>query len=79
MILNGFGAVVNALGLRAKPYFAQIVGTINWRLNNKYTNIRLQAADLVTKIAHCMKICGDEGRLGRLGLTLNENLREEYP
>lgn len=59
MILNGFGAIVNSLGLRAKPYFVQIVGTINWRLNNKSIRIRQQAADLVSKIAHCMKICGE--------------------
>jgi splicing factor 3B subunit 1 len=56
--LNGFGAVVNAMGLRAKPFFVQIVGTIHWRLNNKSIRIRQQAADLVAKIAHCMKSCG---------------------
>ena len=54
VILNGFGAIVNALGLRAKPYFVQIVGTINWRLNHKSIRIRQQAADLVSKISHCM-------------------------
>ena len=79
VILDGFGAVVNALGLRAKPYFVQIVGTIHWRLNHKNIRIRQQAADLVSKIAKSMRICGEEGRLGRLGLNLNECLREEYP
>lgn len=79
VILNGFGAIINALGIRAKPYFVQIVGTINWRLNNKSIRIRQQAADLVSKIARCMKLCGEETRLGRLGLNLNECLREEYP
>lgn len=78
-ILEGFGAVVNALGLRAKPYFVQIVGTIHWRLNHKNIRIRQQAADLVSKIAKSMRICGEEGRLGRLGLNLNECLREQYP
>ena len=57
IILNGFGAIVNALGLRAKPYFVQIVGTIHWRLNHKSIRIRQQAADLVVKIANCMKVC----------------------
>jgi splicing factor 3B subunit 1 len=57
-ILDGFGAVVNALGLRAKPYFVQIVGTIHWRLNHKNIRIRQQAADLVSKIAKSMRICG---------------------
>lgn len=67
------------MGLRAKPYFVQIVGTIHWRLNNKSIRIRQQAADLIAKIANCMKSCGEEVRLGRLGLNLNECLREEYP
>ena len=58
IILNGFGAIVNAMGLRAKPYFVQIVGTIHWRLNHKAIRIRQQAADLVGKIANCMKVCG---------------------
>ena len=59
IILNGFGAIVNAMGMRAKPYFVQIVGTIHWRLNHKSIRIRQQAADLVVKIAHSMKICGE--------------------
>ncbi len=79
IILNGFGAIVNAMGLRAKTYFVQIVGTIHWRLNHKSIRIRQQAADLITKIAHSMRLCGEEARLGRLGLNLNECLREEYP
>lgn len=79
IIINGFGAVINSLGLRAKPYFVQIIGTIQWILNNKSTRVRMQAADLISKIAHCMKICGEENRLGRLGLNLNEGLREEFP
>jgi splicing factor 3B subunit 1 len=58
IILNGFGSVVNALGIRAKPYFAQIIGTIQWRLTSSSIRIRQQAADLVSKIARCMKICG---------------------
>lgn len=79
VILNGFGTVINGLGIRAKPYFLQIIGTVHWRLNHKSIRVRQQAADLVSKIAHCMKICGEEVRLGRLGLNLNECLREEFP
>lgn len=71
VILNGFGTVINGLGIRSKPYFVQIIGTIQWRLNHKSIRVRQQAADLVAKIAHCMKICGEENRLGRLGLNLN--------
>ena len=79
IILNGLGALVNALGLRATPFFMQIVGTINWRLGNKSIRIRQQAADLVSKIAHSMKVCGEDTRLGGLGLNLDGCLREEYP
>jgi len=35
VMLNGFGAVVNALGQRTKAYLPQICGTIKFRLNNK--------------------------------------------
>ncbi len=47
VILNGFGSVVNALGVRCKPYLPQIVSTILWRLNNKSATVRQQAADLI--------------------------------
>ena len=42
VMLNGFGTVINSLGLRAKPYLPQICGTIKWRLNNKSAKIRQQ-------------------------------------
>lgn len=45
VMLGGFGTVVNALGLRVKPYLPQICGTIKWRLNNKSAKVRMQAAD----------------------------------
>ena len=48
-MLSGFGVVVNALGLRTKPYLPQICGTIKWRLNNKSAEVRQQAADLISK------------------------------
>ncbi|KAI5984260.1 hypothetical protein EDD15DRAFT_2521639 [Pisolithus albus] len=35
VMLDGFGTVVDALGIRVKPYLTQIVSTILWRLNNK--------------------------------------------
>ena len=37
---TGVGTVVNALGLRAKPYLPQICGTIKWRMNNKSAEVR---------------------------------------
>ena len=59
-MLNGFGTVVNCLGVRTKPYIPQICGTIQWRLNNRSARIRQQAADLTARIASVMKNCGEE-------------------
>lgn len=39
-MLNGIGTVINALGPRAKPYFGQVCGVIQWRLNNKSARVR---------------------------------------
>ena len=79
VILNGFGTTVNALGERTKPYLPQICGTIKWRLNNKMPKVRQQSADLISRIAVVMKTCGDEKRMGHLGIVLYEYLGEEYP
>ncbi|THF94749.1 hypothetical protein TEA_017699 [Camellia sinensis var. sinensis] len=79
VMLNGFGAVVNALGQRVKPYLPQICGTIKWRLNNKSAKVRQQAADLISRIAVVMKRCQEEQLMGHLGVVLYEYLGEEYP
>lgn len=79
VMLNGFGAVVNALGQRVKPYLPQICGTIKWRLNNKSAKVRQQAADLIARIAVVMKQCREEQLMGHLGVVLYEYLGEEYP
>ncbi|KAH8922408.1 small nuclear ribonucleoprotein [Atractiella rhizophila] len=79
VMLDGFGTVVNALGLRIKPYLTQIVSTILWRLNNKSAKVRQQAADLVSKLAVVIKQCGEDGPLAKLGVVLFEQLGEEYP
>ena len=79
MILSGFGTVVNALGLRCKPYLHQIAGTIKWRLNNKSSTVRMQAADLIARVAPVMKLCEEEQMMGHLGVVLFEYLGEEYP
>ncbi|KAF9591638.1 hypothetical protein IFM89_005219 [Coptis chinensis] len=79
VMLNGFGAVVNALGQRVKPYLPQICGTIKWRLNNKSAKVRQQAADLISRIAGVMKQCQEEQLMGHLGVVLYEYLGEEYP
>lgn len=79
VMLIGFGTVVNALGERCKPYLKQIAGTIKWRLNNKAASVRMQASDLIGRIAVVMKACGEEQLMGHLGVVLYEYLGEEYP
>eukprot|EP01114_Cavostelium_apophysatum_P006986 TRINITY_DN1862_c0_g1_i1.p1 TRINITY_DN1862_c0_g1~~TRINITY_DN1862_c0_g1_i1.p1 ORF type:complete len:1044 (+),score=303.15 TRINITY_DN1862_c0_g1_i1:160-3291(+) len=79
VMLNGFGTVVNALGLRVKPYLPQIAGTIKWRLKNPAAKVRQQAADLISRTAVVMKTCGEEQMMGHLGVVLYEYLGEEYP
>merc|ERR1712038_2095055 len=79
VMLDGFGTVVNALGERCKPYLKQIAGTIKWRLNNKAPSVRMQAADLIGRIAVVMKACGEDQLMGHMGVVLYEYLGEEYP
>ena len=79
VMLNGFGTIVNALGIRAKNYLPQICGTIKWRLNNKPAKVRMQAADLINRIAVVLKTCDQEKLMGHLGVVLYEYLGEEYP
>ena len=56
VVLDAFGTVVNALGIRVKPYLTQIVSTILWWLNSgKCAEVRQQAADLTTYLAVVIK------------------------
>lgn len=41
VLLNGFGTLVTSLGVRTKPFIAQVCNTLLWRLNNKSAKIRL--------------------------------------
>ena len=79
VMLSGFGTVVNALGERMKSYLPQVCGAIKWRLNNKSAKVRMQAADLISRIAVVMKTCGEDQLMGHLGVVLYEYLGEEYP
>ena len=79
VMLNGFGTVINALGVRSAPYLPQICGAIKYRLHHKSAEVRMQAADLVARIAVVMKTCGEEELMGHLGVVLYEYLGEEYP
>jgi splicing factor 3B subunit 1 len=78
-MLNGFGTVINALNTRCKEYLPQICGTIKWRLNNKSAVVRMQAADLIQRIAVVMHECEEDQRMGHFGVVLYEYLGEEYP
>ena len=66
-------------GICVKPYLAQIVTMILWRLNNKSAKVRQQAADLTTRLAVVIKQCGEDQQLRTLGLVLFEQVGEEYP
>ena len=79
VIIEGFAKVVNTLGLRCKPYIPHVCGIVQWRLNNRSPRIRMQAADLVAKIAGVMQGCGEDMLMGRMGVVLFECLGEEYP
>ena len=79
IMLEGFGVVINALGVRSKPYLSQICGTLKWRLNNKSAHVRMQAADLIARIASVMRVCDEQQLMGHLGVVLYEYLGEEYP
>lgn len=69
--------MVNALGERMKPYLPQVCGTIKWRLNNKSAKVRMQAADLISRIAVVLKTCNEDQLMGHLGVVLYEYLGEE--
>ncbi|KAJ2055532.1 U2 snRNP component prp10, partial [Coemansia sp. S155-1] len=70
IILDGFGVVVNGLGIRAKPYLQQITSALLWRLNNQNPLIRQQAADLVAQISPVMKSCGEDELMSRISVML---------
>lgn len=79
VILNSFGTVVNAFGLRVKAYLPQIAAMIKWRLNNRSPRVRQQAADFIGRVAAVMRNCNEEKLLSHLGKVLFEYLGEEYP
>lgn len=79
VMLSGFGTIVTALGERMKPYLPQVCGTVKYRLNNKSAKIRMQSADLISRIAVVLKKCNEDQLLGHLGVVLYEYLGEEYP
>jgi splicing factor 3B subunit 1 len=79
VILNGFANILNNLGFRVKPYVMQIISAILYRLKNKDSDVREQAADLISKIVDVLKVCGETDVLIRLCTILYESLGEVYP
>jgi len=79
VMLNGFGTVVNSLGLRCKPYLPQIAHAVLWRLNNKAAKVRQQSADLIARLAPVLKTCSEDKLMSHFGTVLYEYLGEEYP
>ena len=77
--MNCFGTVLKMLGVRAKPYMSEITDKIKWRLGGRNANVRMQAADLIARIAPSLKQCGEENALKNMGKVLYEYLGEEYP
>ncbi len=78
-VLNAFGNVVNYLGLRAKTHLDKICGVVKWRLHNKSAEVRMQAADMVARLALTAMQCGEEDLLNHFGVILYEYLGEEFP
>lgn len=79
IVLNGFGNILNNLGIRVKPHIMAIVSSILYRLKNKDAEVREQAADLISKIVNVLKVCDEEDLIIRLCTILYESLGEVYP
>ena len=58
---------------------SEITDKIKWRLGGRNANVRMQAADLIARIAPSLKQCGEENALKNMGKVLYEYLGEEYP
>ena len=78
IMLKGVGTIVNALGLRAKPYLPKLRYDQMAHEQQK-RDIREQAADLISAIAPVMRKCEEEQLLGTWGSFWYEYLGEEYP
>lgn len=77
--ISGFGTIANAFGERMKPYLSSVCGIIKFRLSNKSAKVRMNSADLISRIAAVIKVCQEDALLGHFGVILFEYLGEEYP
>ncbi|KAG1744522.1 uncharacterized protein EDB91DRAFT_1080637 [Suillus paluster] len=69
-------SIVNTIKTRVVAMLS--ASDIDW-LNNKSVKVRLQTADLTTRLAVMIKQCGEVQLLSTLGLILFEQLGKEYP
>lgn len=79
IVLNGFANILNNLGVRSKPHIMPIISAVLYRLKNKDSEVREQAADFVSKITNALSVCHEEDLLIRLCTILYESLGEVYP
>lgn len=77
--LCALSAVIEKLGIRAKHYLERIIGVMKWRLNNKNTKTREQAADLISRIAPVLYACEEHELIAHMSTVLFEYLGEEFP
>lgn len=79
IVLNGFANILIKLGVRSSPHLMSIVSAILYRLKNKDSEVREQAADMISKIVSVLKICNQDELIIRLGTILYVSLGEVYP
>ncbi|CAI5759349.1 unnamed protein product [Candida verbasci] len=78
--LQCFGTLAKSMGIRLKPHLNSIMSTVLFRMKNKISETRQDAADLISILAPVIKICYDDDELLlKLILVLYESLGEVYP
>ncbi|KAI3657657.1 hypothetical protein MP638_007439 [Amoeboaphelidium occidentale] len=77
--LDAIGTIFGSIGSRMLPYLENICALLLWRLNNKSSRIRQEAAELIGRLAPVLIDCDQEAVLINFGKVLYENLGEEYP
>lgn len=77
--VKSFGAIINSLDYRIKPYIPQVVSVILYRLKNESMEVRRQSADLITAVIPAIKICNEFNIMSKLSKILYESLGEVYP
>ncbi|KAI3643531.1 hypothetical protein MP228_013086 [Amoeboaphelidium protococcarum] len=78
-LLNDIGMILKSVGRQSKPYLPQLCSAILWRITNKSADVRMQACDMISRLAPVLAACEDDELLLKLFQTLNESLSEDYP